>query len=146
MNIDNLPPEYRKQVQEQLDNDYLYAWPDPRGARIRYEEEHAVNTQERARVSKRKQRTPKPPPALDETVLTLPTNWRELVALTMAAHKLTQIEVIEEADYLYVYYASARTVDPRTVAEWFRDSGLPCYRVGMDGLRDEMYAVMRKAA
>lgn len=52
MKLDNLPPEYRKQAQEQLQDDYLYAWPDPRGANIRYEEEHAVNTQERMRVSK----------------------------------------------------------------------------------------------
>lgn len=125
MNLNDLPADVRETVMKQLGLDGKRKPKSVRG---------------------RKQRTPKPPPVLDETVLTLPTNWRELVALTMAAHKLTQIEVIEEADYLYVYYASVRTVDPRTVAEWFRDSGLPCYRVGMDGFRDEMYAVMRKAA
>lgn len=127
MNLDHLPPEYRAQVAAQL-------------------EEHAINAQKRARVSKPRNYSPKPVSELTESVLPLPANWRELVALTMAAHQLQHIDIVETDDYLYVYYASKRAVDPRKVAEWFRSAALPCYRVGMDVLRDQMYAVMRKAA
>jgi len=123
MNLDHLPPEYRKQVAEQLGIE--------------------VDT---APAKKPRNYSPKPASELTESVLPLPANWRELVALTMAAHQLQHIESVETDDYLYVYYASKRAVDPRKVAEWFQKASLPCYRVGMDVMRDQMYAVMRKAA
>jgi hypothetical protein len=123
VNLNRLPPEYRAQVAAQLDIDV-----------------------DAAPAKKPRNYSPKPANELTETVLPLPATWRELVALTMMAHQLQCIEMVETDDYVYVYYASKREVDARTVAEWFRKAALPCYRVGMDVMRDQMYAVIRKAS